>query len=237
MRNRQYCRCPKNYMGDDCQHFINADINPCSENPCLHEGVCLPRGGEAKCICNSSWKGINCSVSASCKDWCSNGGSCITNDGSLDLPTCKCAEGFTGSRCEISADLSAKEVENSNSNTASVIIGIFVSIVALVVAVVLAWLWQRQRGKGISHVRLEENGGTVEMTNPMYLHASDDQEDDPNPVFTLHDSPNTFKNPVYDSLYSEGASGTITQEEKTGLLQSDPLGALDTRSPNTGSKS
>lgn len=107
----------------------------------------------------------------------------------------------------------------------------------LVVAIVVAWLWQRQRGKGISHVRLEENGGTVEMTNPMYLHASDDQEDDPNPVFTLHDSqPNTFKNPVYDSLYSEGASTSINHEEKTGLLQSDPLGALDTSRP-TGSKS
>ncbi|KAK7063137.1 hypothetical protein SK128_024553 [Halocaridina rubra] len=49
--------------------------------------------------------------------------------------------------------------------------------------------------------------------------------------------PNTFKNPVYDSLYNEGASANIPQEEKTGLLHSDPLGALDGRSPNTGSKS
>ena len=56
------------------------------------------------------------------------------------------------------------------------------------VAVVMAWMWQRQRAKGISHVRLEENGGTVEMTNPMYLHASSDQDEDPNPVFSLHDS-------------------------------------------------
>lgn len=56
------------------------------------------------------------------------------------------------------------------------------------VGVGAAWMWRRQRGKGISHVRLEENGGTVEMTNPMYLHASDDQTDDPNLVFTLHDS-------------------------------------------------
>lgn len=61
-------------------------------------------------------------------------------------------------------------------------------VVVLVVAVVVAWLWQRQQAKGIFHVRLEENGGTVEMTNPMYLHASSDQEDDPNLVFSLHDS-------------------------------------------------
>ena len=60
-------------------------------------------------------------------------------------------------------------------------------VVVLVVAVVVAWLLQRQRAKGISHVRLEENG-TVEMTNPMYMHASSDQEDEPNPVFSLHDS-------------------------------------------------
>lgn len=133
--------------------------------------------------------------------------------------------------------MKAAEIENSTPNTATVVISVVVAIVVLVVAAVVVWIWQRQRGKGISHVRLEENGGTVEMTNPMYLHASDDQVDDPNPVFTLHDSPNTFKNPVYDSLYSEAASATITQEEKTGLLQSDPLGALDTRSPNTGSKS
>lgn len=152
-------------------------------------------------------------------------------------PMCQCVEGFTGLRCKTSQDLKAAEIENSTPNTATVVISVVVAIVVLVVAAVVVWIWQRQRGKGISHVRLEENGGTVEMTNPMYLHASDDQVDDPNPVFTLHDSPNTFKNPVYDSLYSEAASATITQEEKTGLLQSDPLGALDTRSPNTGSKS
>ena len=37
-------------------------------------------------------------------------------------------------------------------------------------------------------MRLEENVGTVELTNPMYLHNADDHEDDHNPVFTLHDS-------------------------------------------------
>lgn len=236
LRGKRYCKCTETFIGDACQQKIEAEVNPCNTIECLNSGICQVRQGLPECVCDTNWEGANCSLPSICKEWCFNGGICSGNENSSLDPVCSCSEGFVGPRCETSSD-SIAEAENSAPNTATVIIIIFVVIVALVLAVVLAWLWQRQRGKGISHVRLEENGGTVEMTNPMYLHASDDQEDDPNPVFSLHDSPNTFKNPVYDSLYSEGASATIMQEEKTGLLQSDPLGALDTRNQNIGSKS
>ena len=58
----------------------------------------------------------------------------------------------------------------------------------LLVVLMLVKIWHGRRGKGISHMHLEENVGTVELTNPIYLHNADDHEDDHNPVFTLHDS-------------------------------------------------
>lgn len=60
-------------------------------------------------------------------------------------------------------------------------------------------------------------------------------------MFWMIPQPTTFKNPVYESLYTEDATGAPVagcQEERAGLLQSDPLGALDTNPPAApGSKS
>ncbi|XP_042220954.1 prolow-density lipoprotein receptor-related protein 1-like isoform X2 [Homarus americanus] len=237
LNGRERCKCSLEYTGDRCQTHSRADDNLCANINCLHDGICQMSFGRATCLCSQEWTGENCGLRVGCdEEWCLNGGICSIDPDHNVQPICKCREGYSGPRCESPETLMADKVENSSPNAATVIIGVFVAIVVLVVAVVVAWVWQRQRGKGISHVRLEENGGTVEMTNPVYMHASDDQEDDPNPVFTLHDSPNTFKNPVYDSLYSEEAAASTLQEEKTGLLLSDPLGALDTNLP-TGSKS
>lgn len=236
------CRCPLEFANDKCQERVYGRPNPCASLTCLHGGVCQWKGMSssisAVCRCMEGWAGENCGDQTACRDnWCFNGGTCRPNPDPTLQNTCECPDGYFGLRCESLEDESLKISQDSSANTATIIIGIFVAVVVLVVAVVVAWLWQRQRAKGISHVRLEENGGTVEMTNPMYLHASGDQEDDPNPVFSLHDSPNTFKNPVYDSLYNEAAAAApLTLEEKTGLLQSDPLGALDTNR-QTGSKS
>ncbi|KAG0716893.1 Fibropellin-1 [Chionoecetes opilio] len=230
------CNCSLEYHGSRCQSRVEVNENPCANLSCLHGGVCQMVVSTAVCRCTEGWAGDNCDVQTACMDdWCFHGGTCRLNSDPTQPSTCDCPEGFTGLRCEATKDERLEVSSESSANTATVIIGIFVAVVVLVVAVVVAWMWQRQRAKGISHVRLEENGGTVEMTNPMYLHVSSDQEEEPNPVFSLHDSPNTFKNPVYDSLYNEAAAAQLSQE-KTGLLQSDPLGVLDTNGP-TGSKS
>lgn len=52
------------------------------------------------------------------------------------------------------------------------------------------FMWHR-KGKTIGHVRLQENGGAVELTNPMYLHSMDHEEES-EPVFTLHDTVSCF---------------------------------------------
>lgn len=237
VQGKGVCSCPTVFMGDKCEQRVEANENPCATLTCLNGGICQMEYSAPVCKCQGGWAGDNCGIQTVCTDdWCFNGGTCSPNPELDKEPLCHCPEGHFGLRCESSKDERIEVSEESTTNTATVIIGVFVAVVVLVVAVVVAWLLQRQRAKGISHVRLEENGGTVEMTNPMYMHASSDQEDDPNPVFSLHDSLNTFKNPVYDTLYNEAAAAPLNQEEKTGLLQSDPLGVLDTNGP-TGSKS
>ncbi|KAK4327382.1 hypothetical protein Pmani_002145 [Petrolisthes manimaculis] len=242
IRGQGLCDCPSDYTGNLCQFQISPDQNICNQLQCLHGGICQITYNVAKCICHEGWGGENCGLQTNCTSTtCFNGGSCIPNPDSSLLPTCNCQDKYSGMRCETSQKASAEILENQTSNASTIVIGIFIAILVVCLGVGAAWAWRRQRGKGISHVRLEENGGTVEMTNPMYLHASEDQTDDPNLVFTLHDSPTTFKNPVYESLYTEDTAGTPgagCQEERAGLLQSDPLGALDTNPPAApGSKS
>ncbi|XP_063881494.1 prolow-density lipoprotein receptor-related protein 1-like isoform X4 [Scylla paramamosain] len=194
VQGKWVCSCPSEFMGDKCQYRTKANENPCTTLTCLHGGICqspVPQMefSAAVCKCQGGWAGDNCGIQTVCTDdWCFNGGTCSPNSELDKEPLCDCPEGHSGLRCEVSKDERLEVSDESTTNTATVIIGVFVAVVVLVVAVVVAWLLQRQRAKGISHVRLEENGGTVEMTNPMYMHASSDQEDDPNPVFSLHDS-------------------------------------------------
>ncbi|XP_068223129.1 low-density lipoprotein receptor-related protein 1 isoform X3 [Palaemon carinicauda] len=226
LKGKRYCKCTDTFVGDLCQQTIEAEGNPCNTIVCLNSGICQVRQGLAECVCDSNWEGKNCSLSSRCKQWCFNDGICSANEDSSFEPVCSCADGFVGERCETSLNAIA-EAEDSTPNTATVIIIIFVVIVGLVLAVVLAWLWQRQRGKGISHVRLEENGGTVEMTNPMYLHASDDQEDDPNPVFSLHDSVSPYGVCHYHEQTKHVQKPCVRQSVQRGSFSNHYAGGED----------
>ncbi|KAK2582771.1 hypothetical protein KPH14_005036 [Odynerus spinipes] len=50
------CRCEPGYTGTTC----NAQIDPCSPNPCKNNGVCAVIGGAVTCDCPSSYTGSRC---------------------------------------------------------------------------------------------------------------------------------------------------------------------------------
>ncbi|RXG68699.1 Sushi, nidogen and EGF-like domain-containing protein 1 [Armadillidium vulgare] len=147
--------------------------------------------GHAICLCQFDWTGPRCELRISCqRNPCFNGGQCVPNPDSSLAPTCICPEGFIGMRCETPAFKVASEASKSSSESnlpiATIVIVLLISVLSIIGLIIGFVIWRR-RGKVIGHVRLEENGGSVELTNPMYLHTSEG-DDENEPVFTLHDT-------------------------------------------------
>ncbi|KAB7505776.1 Delta and Notch-like epidermal growth factor-related receptor [Armadillidium nasatum] len=197
------CKCPPEYEGSHCETKVDPALNPCRDQYCLHGGVCQAHYGHAICLCQFDWTGPRCELRISCnRNPCFNGGQCVPNPDSSLAPTCICPEGFIGMRCETPSFKVASEASKSSSQSnlpiTTIVIVLLISVLSIIGLIVGFVVWRR-RGKVIGHVRLEENGGSVELTNPMYLHTSEG-DDENEPVFTLHDTDVDKPNGVLDSI-------------------------------------
>ncbi|KAG0411056.1 hypothetical protein HPB47_011799 [Ixodes persulcatus] len=191
------------------------------------------------------WAGVQCEQSTTCKGFCFNHGTCLPSPQDDELPSCLCARGFTGLRCQTSlsqgvAHSDRSAASDSLPNLLGAILIPVVVIVSVAVLLVLAVLIyrKRKRSRPFHHVRMQESSagtGNVEISNPIYLRGDceDDAAEALNASFSLDpDKATNFSNPVYDSLYADGA---VNGEEKKGLLQGDlQVDYLDSQGPLRG---
>lgn len=77
--------------------------DPCEEQPCLHEGRCIPFEGSFVCLCAAGFRGDQCEINFDdCEpDPCQNGGVCVDGD---DTSYCECVQGWEGATCQLSVD-------------------------------------------------------------------------------------------------------------------------------------
>lgn len=225
----QRCVCPAGFTGERCESRL-ADI--CLDFPCLHGGVCYTSAGQPLCKCPLGWGGLHCDQSTSCKNFCFNHATCLLSSQNDAMPSCLCARGFTGPRCQDRVDqIAYSDHSTSASDNLPNILGailipvvVTISLVVLVTMAVLIYR-KRKRSRPFHHVRMQESGGSggnVEISNPIYLRGDceDDAAEALNASFTLDpDKATNFSNPVYDSLYADSNG---TGEEKKGLLQGEP---------------
>ncbi|XP_029850375.2 prolow-density lipoprotein receptor-related protein 1 [Ixodes scapularis] len=233
----QRCVCPAGFTGERCEGR-QADV--CLHFPCRHGGRCHASGGRPLCRCSEGWAGVQCEQSTTCRGFCFNHGTCLPSPQDDELPSCLCARGFTGLRCQTSLGQSGAHSDHSLPNLLGAILIPVVVIVSVAVLLVLAVLIyrKRKRSRPFHHVRMQESsGGTgnVEISNPIYLRGDceDDAAEALNASFGLDpDKATNFSNPVYDSLYADGA---VNGEEKKGLLQGDlQVDYLDGQGPLRG---
>ncbi|XP_037511191.1 low-density lipoprotein receptor-related protein 1 [Rhipicephalus sanguineus] len=226
----QRCVCPAGFTGERCESRL-ADI--CLDFPCLHGGICYTSAGQPICKCPLGWGGLHCDQSSSCRGFCFNHGTCLLSSQNDAMPSCLCARGFTGPRCQDRVDqIAYSDHSTSSSDNLPNILGailipvvVTISLVVLITMAVLIYR-KRKRSRPFHHVRMQESGGggggNVEISNPIYLRGDceDDAAEALNASFTLDpDKATNFSNPVYDSLYADSNG---TGEEKKGLLQGEP---------------
>jgi len=88
------CACQPGYSG----RFCNVQIDFCSSNPCLNNGVCIIGTNNYSCSCNLQYTGKNCEILINyCNsNPCLNGATCsiATNFAGY---TCSCPSQYTGS--------------------------------------------------------------------------------------------------------------------------------------------
>lgn len=60
--------------------------------------------GHDACRCPLGWGGLHCDQSTSCKNFCFNHATCLLSSQNDAMPSCLCARGFTGPRCQDRVD-------------------------------------------------------------------------------------------------------------------------------------
>ncbi|KAH0618332.1 hypothetical protein JD844_017435 [Phrynosoma platyrhinos] len=75
-----------------------SQLDACSSNPCMHNGICEDYYTSYHCTCTKGWTGTNCEINI---DECASNpcvhGNCSDRTASY---TCMCDLGYTGARCE-----------------------------------------------------------------------------------------------------------------------------------------
>lgn len=225
------CSCPPSYNMPDCQ-------DPCTgycKNPGNH-CVSHPVSREAKCMCGDYYTGTRCET---CK--CEPNGQCqVSVD---DKVQCSCNEGFTGKFCETSLQGQAKD-----GGINGIVIGIPVAIVFSVIVLLIIFIVcrRKRRSAQYDHKRMQD-GGELNVTNPVYMRkdpGEDDDEDEEEPlgaslIYTGNNSTN-FQNPMYD-IYNQPSESTHMllgsggQNEEQELLDSNPpVRYFGTQEPGSG---
>lgn len=62
MRIRCITKCEKISLHFTESYFLfnTTDRDPCHNNPCLHDGVCIADGENYRCECSRGWAGQSC---------------------------------------------------------------------------------------------------------------------------------------------------------------------------------
>ncbi|CAG7828356.1 unnamed protein product [Allacma fusca] len=226
---RRVCRCPNQWIGSQCEVSIGHAANPCQSH-CLHNGVCTAESlnKTPTCVCQPSWKGIRCQYKDSCAKYCFNGGTCTPSLEYSAEPTCICLPGYAGHRCQTLLDKAGRAgapQEEGGITWALVLVFIVVAVaVAGFSGCAAYFIMKRKQGRPFMHVRMHDNG-TVEINNPMFLKEEGDEDHGSEPSL-IFDSDKVllqgtnFANPVYETMYKEGESSTVSDEKK-GLLQAE----------------
>ncbi|GFR33394.1 EGF-like domain-containing protein [Trichonephila clavata] len=109
--NKYFCDCPPNYGGNFCQtNLICANMDP----PCRRKGAeCVVKDNLAYCRCPPGKKfGL---LSGLCEEFCTfqtclNGECEVVKVGDVAVNyKCKCADGYTGMRCEVKIQGGSRE--------------------------------------------------------------------------------------------------------------------------------
>ncbi|XP_071824330.1 uncharacterized protein [Apostichopus japonicus] len=121
-RNIQFCasytcRCLPGFSGDDCQSGSVVLVNPCNSFPCRNGATCVSEDSsdlDYTCVCPSGFSGINCNMivvpgaDLCLGNPCRNRGTCFVSyhSGSTSVfytpqYICLCANGFTGTDCQL----------------------------------------------------------------------------------------------------------------------------------------
>jgi len=119
----------------------------------------------------------------------------------------------------------AEEVVPTEKDTAAVvttILLILLLVIAVTVVLIGVFLYRRKtRGNPFLHVRMQD-ATNMEISNPMYLRGEyeDDVPENLDNTFGIDpDKATNFTNPMFDSVFHDGAI-SASNEEKKGLLQS-----------------
>lgn len=102
-RHEYTCKCPSGFQDKNCIR----NIDPCSGDPCLNDGLCIRNGDTYYCECNSRFDGERCEtnrISGCYSDPCAHGGSCREAPDGMSI-FCLCRPGYRGEFCEIEADV------------------------------------------------------------------------------------------------------------------------------------
>ncbi|KAI9558491.1 hypothetical protein GHT06_015278 [Daphnia sinensis] len=236
IRGQAFCRCADDWAGLHCEDY-RGDYNACKAM-CINGGVCVSTKplSVPRCECLADWTGPRCQYRKSCLNYCFNGGTCSLNPDEDLKPTCLCQEGFYGVRCQtLGSDINNSSSQSGSgkssiNGTVTAIVVVLVIIAVLIAAGVAAItvMRKRRRGKPFMHVRMQSQEN-VEISNPMYLREDADEDvESLDPTFVIASNKATnFANPVYESMYNDAAAGSSVNEEKKGLLHSEPSHPLE----------
>ncbi|XP_076445601.1 prolow-density lipoprotein receptor-related protein 1-like [Babylonia areolata] len=195
------CGCPPSYTEKDC--------NLLCKGFCKNSGSChINDNQKPECACpHQFFEGEKCEV---CK--CQPGGECVPNDSNV-VTKCSCYSNYTGDMCEtLIASETAQQAGLTVTQT--MIVTAVITFVIIILAVIGAvYYFRRKRRQEQYHHKRMQDGGELNVTNPVYMRKDpgddDDDDDEEEPlgaglIYTGNAS-RDFANPMYD-VYNTNTS-------------------------------
>lgn len=128
------CLCNPGFIGSICQ----IDLNPCSSNPCLNNGICNEYFSNNstrvyKCQCQRFYFGTNCQfeIDVCENETCSSNGVCESVN---FIPKCKCFALYIGDKCEL--EKQEKKTVDRVTKTSKIIAIIFLLSFIIVILII-----------------------------------------------------------------------------------------------------
>ncbi|KAL8579462.1 hypothetical protein ACOMHN_026827 [Nucella lapillus] len=205
------CDCPPSYTQKDC--------NTQCKGYCKNSGTChINDDGKPGCTCpHQFFEGETCEI---CK--CHPGGQCTPNEANV-VTKCSCHSNYTGDMCETLLTSEA-EKQGGLSLKQTLIVAGSVTVIIIIAAIIGAVFFfrHRRRQEQYHHKRMQD-GGELNVTNPVYMRKDpgeeDDEDDEEEPLgaglIYTGDVSRDFANPMYD-VYNTNTS------ESTQMLLAGP---------------